>query len=97
MRLLLKRHSVLPGFGVTLGIATTYVGMVVIVPLLALVLKSASLSWERFWAEVASPRALASYRLSFGASLAGAALNAVFGFVVAWVLVRYRFPGKRVM
>ncbi len=97
MRFLLKRHSVLPGFGLTLGITMTYMGLVVLIPLSALIVKSSSLSWDRFFQAVASPRALASYRLSFGASLAGAAVNAFFGFLVAWVLVRYRFPGKRIV
>ncbi len=92
-----KRHSVLPGFGLTLGFSLFYLSLVVLLPLSTLALKSASLGWEAFWAAVASPRVLASYRLSFGAALAGAVINGVFGLVVAWVLVRYPFPGRRVV
>ena len=92
-----KRHSVLPGFGLTLGFSLFYLSLVVLLPLSTLVLKSASLGGDAFWAAVASPRVLASYRLSFGAALAGALVNGVFGLVVAWVLVRYPFPGRRVV
>ncbi len=93
----LKRHSVLPGFGLTLGFTLFYLCLVVLLPLSALVLKSASLGWDVFWATVTAPRVLASYRLSFGAALAGAVINAVFGLMVCWVLVRYPFPGRRVV
>jgi sulfate transport system permease protein len=92
-----KRHSVLPGFGLTLGFTIAYLAAVVLIPLSTLFFKSASLGPHAFWAVVTSPRVLASYRLSFSASLAGAAVNAVFGLVVAWVLVRYRFPGQRLV
>jgi sulfate transport system permease protein len=85
---------VLPGFGLTLGLTLTYLGLLVLIPLAGLFAKSASLGAAELAAAVASPRALASYRLSFGASFAAAALNAGFGLVVAWVLVRYRFPGR---
>ncbi|MEY4413688.1 MAG: hypothetical protein RIQ53_981 [Pseudomonadota bacterium] len=94
---LLKRHSVLPGFDLTLGITVLYLGLIVVVPLSAAFLKTASMSWPAFWEAVASPRVLASYRLTFGASLAAALLNAVFGLAVAWVLVRYDFPFKRLV
>ncbi|MEN9892810.1 MAG: hypothetical protein RLY78_3105 [Pseudomonadota bacterium] len=94
---LLKRHSVLPGFDLTLGITVLYLGLIVLVPLSAAFLKTASMSWPAFWEAVASPRVLASYRLTFGASLAAALLNAVFGLAVAWVLVRYDFPFKRLV
>ena len=87
----------LPGFGLTLGYTVLYLSLIVLVPLSALVLRSASTTPSAFWQTVTDERVLASLRLSFGASLAGAALNAVFGFVVAWVLVRYSFPGKRVL
>lgn len=90
-----KKHSVLPGFGPTLGFALLYLSLIVLIPLGATFLKTASLTWPEFWATVTAPRALASYRLSFGASAIAALLNAVFGLIVAWVLVRYRFPGKR--
>jgi sulfate transport system permease protein len=92
-----KRHSVLPGFGLTLGFSLFYLSLVVLLPLSTLVLKSATLGRDAFWAAVASPRVLASYRLSFGAALGGALVNGIFGLVVAWVLVRYRFPGRRVV
>jgi sulfate transport system permease protein len=92
-----SRHNVLPGFGLTLGFSVFYLSFVVLLPLSTLALESASLGWHDFWETVGSPRVLASYRLSFGASLAGATVNAVFGAVVAWVLVRYRFPGRRVV
>jgi sulfate transport system permease protein len=97
MGLVLKQRSVLPGFGLTLGFAVLYLSLIVLVPLAALVIKSTSLTWQRFWEIVSDPRVTASYRLSFGASLAAALINTVFGFIVAWVLVRYRFPGKKVV
>ena len=90
-----KQHSVLPGFGLTLGYSMAYLGLIVLVPLSALVLRASGLTWEQFWAAAGDPRVVASYKLTFLASLIGAAINAVFGFIVAWTLVRYRFPGKR--
>ena len=92
-----KQHSVLPGFGLTMGFTLLYLSLIVLLPLSAAVLKSATVSWAQNWQTVTSPRALASYRLSFGASAISAAINAVFGLLVAWVLVRYRFPGRRVV
>ncbi len=92
-----KKHSVLPGFGLTLGLAVTYMSLIVLIPLSSLFLKSATLTWHKFLAEVTNERVLASYRLTFGASLIGALINAFFGFIVAWVLVRYTFPGKKIM
>jgi len=97
MGLVLKQRSVLPGFGLTLGFVVLYLSLIVLVPLAALVIKSTSLTWQRFWEIVSDPRVTASYRLSFGASLAAAMTNSVFGLIVAWVLVRYRFPGKKVV
>ena len=94
-RALLRRHSVLPGFDIALGIALLYISLIVLVPLSAAFLKTFTLSWDQFMAAVGTPRVVASYKLTFGASLAAALLNAVFGLIVAWVLVRYRFPGKR--
>ena len=85
-------ESVLPGFGLSMGITVAYLGLVVLIPLSTIFLRSSSLGWSGFWQVVTSPRALASYRLSFGASLLAAAANLVFGVLVAWVLVRYRFP-----
>ncbi|MGE5125666.1 MAG: sulfate ABC transporter permease subunit CysT [Betaproteobacteria bacterium] len=91
-----RRHDVLPGLGLTLGFSLFYLSLVVLLPLAALALRAASFGWASFWAATTAPRVLASYRLSFGAAAAGALANAVFGLVVAWVLVRYRFPGRRV-
>lgn len=88
---------ILPGFGLTLGFTLLYLSLIVLIPLGGLVLKASTLSWEQFWRVVTAPRALASYRLSFGSSLLAAALNAVFGLLIAWVLVRYSFPGRRVI
>jgi sulfate/thiosulfate transport system permease protein len=96
-RTLLKRHSVLPGFDLALGFTLLYVSLLVLVPLSAAFLKTFTMSWAQFVDAVAAPRVLASYRLTFGASFAAAALNAVFGLIVAWVLVRYTFPFKRVI
>jgi sulfate transport system permease protein len=93
----MKRHSVLPGFGLTLGFTLLYLTLIVLVPLSTLGWRSSELGWSRFWQTVTAPRVLASFELTFGASAAAAAVNAVFGFVVAWVLVRYRFPGRRLV
>jgi sulfate transport system permease protein len=90
------RRTVLPGFGLTLGFTLTYLSLLVLLPLAGLFWRSASLGPEAFLAAVGSPRALAAYRLSFGAAFAAAAVNAFFGLIVAWVLVRYRFPGRRI-
>ena len=97
VRLQLKTRSVLPGFGLTMGYTVLYLSLIVLVPLAALFLRSATMGWPEFWAAATEPRVLASYRLSFGASAAGAMINAVFGFIVAWVLVRYRFPGRKIV
>ena len=97
MPLLLKKKTVLPGFGLTLGFAVIYLSLLVLIPLAALVLKAAGLTWDQFWATVTTRQVLASYRLSFGAALVAALLNVVFGLLVAWVLVRYRFPGRKVI
>ena len=97
MPIALKQRSVLPGFGLTLGFTLSYLALIVLIPLAGLFVSTARLSFAQFVAAVLSPRVLAAYRLSFGAALAGASVNAVFGLIVAWVLVRYRFPGKRVV
>ena len=96
-RVLLRKHSVLPGFDLALGFVLLYISLIVLLPLSAAFLKTFSMSWQQFIDATTSPRVLASYRLSFGASLAAALLNAVFGLLVAWVLVRYRFPGRRLV
>jgi sulfate/thiosulfate transport system permease protein len=90
-------RRVLPGFRLTLGFTLFYLCLIVLIPLSALLLKTFTLSWDQFWAAVSSPRVLASYRLTFGASFAAALVNVVFGLLVAWVLVRYSFPGKRIV
>jgi len=95
--LLLRRHSVLPGFDLALGFAVLYLCFIVLIPLSAVFLKTFSGSLDTFWATVSSPRVVASYKLTFGASLVAALINAVFGLLVAWVLVRYPFPGKRII
>jgi len=92
-----KRHSVLPGFHLALGYTLLYLGLLVLIPLSATFIKTFTLTWPQFWAAITSPRVVASYKLSFGASLLAALINAVFGTLVAWVLVRYRFPGRRVI
>jgi sulfate/thiosulfate transport system permease protein len=91
-----RRHSVLPGFGLTLGFSLFYLCLVVLIPLGALALTAGSFGWEALWRATTAPRVLASYRLTFSASLAAASVNGAFGLAVAWVLVRYRFPGRRV-
>jgi len=90
-----KQHSVLPGFGLTLGLTLTYLSLIVLLPLATLVICTASMTFGDFWQIVSSPQVVAAYKLSFGASLIAASINAVFGFIVAWSLVRYRFPGRR--
>jgi len=90
-------RRVLPGFGLTLGYTLFYLGIVVLIPLSALVFKTFSMTWPQFWEAVASPRVLASYRLTFGASFIAACVNLVFGLLIAWVLVRYSFPGKKLV
>ena len=95
---LLSRNSanrVIPGFGLSLGFTIFYLALLVLIPLSAIFLKTFTMSWDAFVSAVTSPRVMASYRLSFGAALIGAAINVVFGGIVAWVLVRYQFPGKR--
>lgn len=96
-RTLLRRHSVLPGFDLALGFTLLYLSLVVLLPLSAAFLKTFTMTWPAFWDAVTAPRVLASYRLTFGASLLGALVNVVFGLIVAWVLVRYEFPAKRIV
>jgi sulfate transport system permease protein len=93
----LKRFSILPGFGLTLGLTLLYTSLLVLIPLAALFSRAANLGWGGFWREVSQPRAVAAYSLSLGVSFVAAAINAIFGFVVAWVLVRYRFLGRRLL
>jgi len=90
-------RRVLPGFNLTLGYTLLYLSLIVLIPLSALVIHTLSMSWAEFWAAVSAPRVLASFRLSFGASLIAACVNVVAGLLVAWVLVRYQFPGKKIV
>ena len=92
-----KKYNVLPGFGLTMGFTLFYLSAIVLFPLGALVLKVAGVGWEEFWRVATTPRALAAYQLTFGASLAAAVTNALFGSILAWVLVRYEFTGKKVV
>lgn len=91
------RKRVLPGFGLTLGYTLFYLSVIVLVPLTALLFKTFTMTWPQFWEAVAAPRVLASYRLTFGASFIAASVNLVFGLLIAWVLVRYQFPGKKII
>ncbi len=96
-RLRAVRRRILPGFGLTLGFSMMYLGLIILLPLAATFVKTAGLSWEQFWTTVSSPRVVASYKLTFGASLYAALLNVPMGVILAWVLVRYQFPGRRIM
>jgi sulfate transport system permease protein len=89
-----KSRGVLPGFGLSMGFTVFYLSLIVLIPLATVFWKSGTLGWEHFWTAVSDPRAVASYKLTFGASLAASLVNAVFGLLVAWVLVRYTFPGR---
>jgi len=89
--------SVLPGFGLTLGFAGLFLTIIVLIPMAALIMRAGSLPLDEFWRIATEPRALASYRLTFGASFLAACVNAVFGFIIAWTLVRYEFPGRRLV
>ena len=93
----LVKPSVIPGFGVALGFTLSYLALIVLIPLAGLVLKTASLGWHDFWQLATDSRTLAALRVSFGISLFAAAINAVFGLIVTWVLVRYEFPGRRIL
>jgi sulfate transport system permease protein len=92
-----RKNNVLPGFGLTMGFSLLYLSLIVLLPLSALVIKSTALGWEEFWMSAWSPRVIESYKLTFATSFAAAAVNAVFGFVVAWSLIRYAFFGKKLV
>ena len=97
MNFFTSRKHTLPGFRLALGYTLIYLTLIVLIPLSAVVFKTTGLGWHGFWSAVTAPRVLASYRLTFGASFVAAAINAVFGLVIAWMLVRYSFPGKRLV
>src|ERR1044071_4595807 len=90
-----RRRTALPGFRITMGFTIFYLSLIVLGPLLTLPIRAKTLGWERLWEVITDPRVVASYRLTLGASLAAASVNGVFGFLTAWVLVRYEFPGRR--
>ena len=92
-----RSRRVLPGFGLSMGVTLSYLSLIVLIPLAAVFIKSSSLGWSEFWHVATAPRVMASYRLSFGASLLAAAINVVFGLMLAWSLVRYNFPGRRIV
>jgi len=97
MKITFKKRSIIPGFGMTLGFTLAYLGLIVLIPLSATFLKAATVTWARFWQIVTDPRAIASYKITFGASLIAATINLVFGLLVAWVLTRYTFPGRKLV
>lgn len=92
-----RRHHVLPGFGLTLGYTWTYLGIIVLIPFAALLWKTGTGGWDAFWATASDPRVVASYRVSFGLAAIAVLVNGVFGVLVAWVLARYDFPGRRLV
>ncbi len=92
-----KQKNILPGFNLSLGFTIFYLSLIVLIPLAAAFIKTTELSFSEFWSVVTAPRVVASYQLTFGASLIGALINAVFGLLTAWVLVRYTFPGKKII
>jgi len=93
----MSNRNALPGFNLSLGYTLTWLSLIVLIPLSAVFIKAAELTLEQFWVVVTSPRVVASYKLTFGASLAAAAINAIFGLLLAWSLVRYTFPGKKIV
>jgi sulfate transport system permease protein len=95
--MLLKKRGVLPGFGLSLGYTLTYLSLIVLIPLSTIFWRSSELGWSKFWKVVLTPQVIAAFKLTFGASFAAALINAVFGLLVAWVLVRYNFPGRRLV
>ena len=96
-RMTAQKNSVLPGFGLTLGFTFFYLGAILLVPMAALILRACEIHWHDFVRLATQPRALAAYRLTFSAALVAALVNAVFGTLLAWVLVRYEFPGRRLI
>jgi sulfate/thiosulfate transport system permease protein len=93
----IRQRSIIPGFGLSLGVMLSYLGLIVLIPLCVLLLKASDAGWAKIWMELSSLRTLAAFRVSFGVAFLAAAFNAVFGFIVAWVLVRYEFVGRRLI
>jgi sulfate/thiosulfate transport system permease protein len=93
----IKRNSVLPGFGLSLGFTMFYISLLVILPLSMIFINSVTVEWSKIWETISDPRVVASYKLSFGASFLAAIINVIFGVLIAWVLVRYQFPGRRII
>src|SRR5262245_23822640 len=91
------KQNVLPGFGLTMGFTLTYMSLLVMLPLSTLVVMTSKLSWSRFWETVTAPRTFAAYKLSIGGAVVAAVINTFFGMILAWVLVRYRFPGRKIV
>src|SRR5688572_4965404 len=92
-----RRRRLLPGFGLTLGFTLSYLSLIVLIPLLVLFVQAAGAGWTKWWVELTNPRTLAAFRVSFGLAFLAALINAAFGLLIAWVLVRYRFPGRRLV
>ena len=92
-----RSRNVIPGFGLTMGYTIVYLSLIALIPLSTIFVKTTGMGWHRFWTVIVSPRVVAAYELSIGASLAGAIINSIFGFMVAWTLVRYRFPAKSIV
>ena len=97
MSIAVKQRSIIPGFGLTLGYTLVYLCLIVLIPLVTLPVKTASAGWDAFWQTITDPRVVASYKLSLTSSLFAATVNAIFGAIVAWVLVRYEFPGRKIV
>lgn len=92
-----RRRRVMPGFGLSMGVALTYFALIILLPLVAMAIKTASLGWEQYWKVITAPRSLASFRVTVTCALAATLINAVVGLIFAWVLTRYRFPGRRLL
>src|SRR5690606_28807949 len=92
-----KKRSIIPGFGLSMGFTIMYLSLIVLVHLSAIFIKTSGMGWEKLWLTVTDPRVVASYKVSFGTALGAGVINSIFGFIVAWVLVRYTFPGKKLV
>ncbi|WP_127584977.1 sulfate ABC transporter permease subunit CysT [Paenibacillus koleovorans] len=97
MARLARKRSIIPGFGISMGFTILYLSLIVLVPISAIFIKTSGMGWEKFWVTVTDPRVIAAYKISFGTAFGAALVNSIFGFIVAWVLVRYTFPGKKLI